>query len=107
MNVGVTERFKGKWFLDTVEMFFRYVRQELVDPLRNSMRWIAFGLLGGLFMAIGIVLVALGGLRLLQSSAMPFSGGWSWVPYLAITVIGSGVVALVFSRISRGSSLGR
>lgn len=105
--MGVTERFKGKWFLETVDMLFRYVRQELVDPLRNSLRWIAFGLLGGVFMLIGLVLVAVGGLRILQSSALPFDGGWSWVPYLLVTLVGVAVVAFVFSRISRGDVSGK
>lgn len=101
------ENFRGKWFLDTVDLFFRYVRQQLVDPLHNSVRWIAFGLLGGLFMLLGLVLVAIGGLRVLQSSILPFDGAWSWVPYLLITLIGLSIVAFVFSRISRGDLSGR
>ena len=103
----MAERFKGKWILDSIEMLFRYIRQELVDPLRHSLRWVAFGLLGGLFMLLGIVLLALGGLRLLQSSFLPFSGGWSWVPYLVIVLIGVAVVGLVYSRISRGTVAGK
>lgn len=81
-------------------MLFGYVRQELVDPVRNAIRWIGFGLLGGLLMMIGYVFMALGTLRLLQSF-LPFTGPWSWVPYLVVAVVGLGGVVLVFSRISR------
>jgi hypothetical protein len=95
------ERFVGTWFLGSVDMLFGYVRQELVDPLRNSLRWIAFGLLGGLFVLIGATMVAIGALRLLQSAGLPFQGGWSWVPYLVVTVAGIIAVTLTLSRISR------
>jgi hypothetical protein len=84
-------------------MLFGYVRQELVDPLRNAARWIGFGLLGGLLMMIGYVFVAIGALRLLQSESLPLDGSWSWVPYLAVSLVGLLGVAVTFSRISRRS----
>ena len=82
-------------------MLFRYVRQELVDPLRNAVRWIGFGLLGGVLMMIGYVFAAIGALRLLQSEALPLDGPWSWVPYLVVALIGLAGVVVTFSRISR------
>jgi hypothetical protein len=97
------ERIPTQWFFESVEMLFGYVRQELVDPLRNAVRWVGFGLLGGLLMLIGLVFVAVGSLRLLQSSLLPFDGAWSWVPYLAVSLVGVVGVALTFSRISRRS----
>lgn len=98
----VFERVPTKWFFESVEMLYRYVRQELVDPLRNALRWVGFGLLGGLFTIIGAGFTSLGLLRLLQSDVVPFDGAWSWVPYLAVAVVGVLLVALAFSRISRG-----
>jgi hypothetical protein len=97
------ERIPTQWFFESVEMLFGYVRQELVDPLRNAVRWVGFGLLGGVLMLIGLVFVAVGSLRLLQSSLLPFDGAWSWVPYLAVSLVGVVGVALTFSRISRRS----
>jgi len=97
----VFERLPTQWFFESVEMLFGYVRQELVDPLRNAIRWIGFGLVGGLLMMIGYVFVAVGALRLLQSDSLPFDGAWSWVPYLAVSVVGILGVATTFSRISR------
>jgi len=99
----VFERLPTQWFFDSVETLYRYVRQELVDPLRNAVRWVGFGLLGGIFSLIGFTFVFLGLLRLLQSDLVPLDGGWSWVPYLAVAVGGAIVVMLTLSRISRGS----
>lgn len=101
----VFERLPTQWFFDSVEMLYRYVRQELVDPLRNAVRWVGFGLLGGFVSLIGFVFVFVGVLRLLQSDLVPFDGGWSWVPYLATALLGAVVVALTFSRIA-GRDLG-
>ena len=97
------DRLSTNWFFESVEMLFGYVRQELVDPLRNAARWIAFGLLGGLLMILGYMFVAIGALRLLQSDLVPLDGGWSWVPYLAVSVAGIVGVVLTFARISRRS----
>ena len=63
----VFERLPTQWFFDSVEMLFRYVRQELVDPLRNAVRFVGFGLLGGVFLLIGFTFASMGLLRLLQS----------------------------------------
>lgn len=103
----VFERLPTQWFFDSVEMLYRYVRQELVDPLRNAARWVGFGLLGGFFSLIGFVFVFVGLLRLLQSDLVPLDGGWSWVPYLAVAGGGAIVVIFTLSRISRGGLGGR
>lgn len=91
------------WLVDGAEMLYRYVRQELVDPLRNAFRWVGFGILGGLFILLGSVFIALGVLRLLQSPRLPFVGGWSWAPYLIVSFVGLLTVFVVFSRSSRGN----
>ena len=67
------DRLSTNWFFESVEMLFGYVRQELVDPLRNAARWIAFGLLGGLLMILGYMFVAIGALRLLLSDLVPLT----------------------------------
>ena len=103
----VFERLPTQWFFDSVEMLFRYVRQELVDPLRNAVRFVGFGLLGGVLLLIGFTFASMGLLRLLQSDLVPLDGGWSWVPYLAVAVIGSLLVLFTFSRISRRDLGGR
>ncbi len=80
---------------EVVDLVIAYARQETVGPLRGVGRWILWGLVSMAFVSVGMVLVALGSLRLIQDIAgSAFSGGFSWVPY-AITVALSGVVVAV------------
>ena len=69
-----------------------YVKQETVEPIKGIGRKVAFGIAGSLLLSIGLVLLALGGLRALQTeTGTTFDGNWSWAPYL-ITLIGTVVV---------------
>ena len=69
-----------------------YVKQETVEPIKGIGRKVAFGIAGSLLLSIGLVLLALGGLRALQTeTGTTFTGNWSWAPYL-ITLIGTVVV---------------
>lgn len=76
------------------QLLVAYARQETVDPLRGLGRYLGFGLGGSLLMGLGVILVVLGGLRLLQTETESvFDGNWSWAPYafgfvLALVVIG-------------------
>ena len=79
-----------------------YARQETIEPIKGLGRFVAFGLAGSLVMGIGLVLLALGGLRALQTeTGDTFAGNWSWVPYL-ITLAGCMLVGgLALSRAGR------
>ena len=69
-----------------------YVKQETVEPVKGLGRQLAFGLAGSLLLSIGLVLLALGGLRALQTeTGTTFEDSWSWAPYL-ITLAGTVVV---------------
>ena len=62
-----------------------YVKQETVEPVKGLGRVVAFGVAGSLFLSIGVVLLALSGLRALQSeTGTTFDGNWSWAPYLIV-----------------------
>jgi hypothetical protein len=82
-----------------------YAKQETIDPLKGVGRYLGFGLAGSLLMGIGLVLVALAGLRALQTeTGTTFTGNWSWAPYF-ITVAGTAIViALAASRIGKGGA---
>ncbi|MCX7621206.1 MAG: hypothetical protein N2037_10235 [Acidimicrobiales bacterium] len=60
-----------------------YARQETLDPLKNLGSYLKFGLSGALFVAIGVLFVALAILRGLQQVALLSTGWWWWVPYVA------------------------
>jgi hypothetical protein len=69
-----------------------YVKQETVEPIKGLGRKVAFGVAGSLLLSIGLVLLALGGLRALQTeTGTTFHGNWSWAPYL-ITLAGTVIV---------------
>lgn len=69
-----------------------YFRQEAVDPLKRLLVWLGFGLAGGILLCTGLVLLALAGLRALQTeTGGHLAGSLSWTPY-AIVLAGVLVV---------------
>ena len=69
-----------------------YMKQETVEPIKGLGRRAAFGIAGSVFLSIGLALLALGGLRALQTeTGTTFTGNWSWAPYL-ITLAGTVIV---------------
>jgi len=87
---------------DIVETVRAYVMQETVDPLRGVGRFIGFGLLGAVFIALGTGLLLLSLLRFLQTREVhAFHGTWSFVPYLITLVPCVAFIALAISRIGK------
>ena len=81
-----------------------YAKQETIEPIKGLGRYAAMGLAGSVFLAIGLVLLTLGGLRALQTeTGDTFDGSWSWAPYL-ITLVGTAVVILLVLRGTRKRS---
>jgi hypothetical protein len=83
------------------ELVLAYLKQETTEPLKSLWRVIAFGIAGSLLIGIGVVFVAIGGLRLLQDETDAFHGNWSFVPYLLMILLLFGMAALVFWRGTR------
>ena len=80
------------------ELTVTYAKQETVDPLRNVGRFVGFGIGGSFLLGIGLCLLALAGLRALQTeTGDAFDGGWSWAPYLIMTAV-LGLIAAVVAR---------
>ncbi|CAB4608625.1 unannotated protein [freshwater metagenome] len=89
---------------DLWDLLVAYARQETIDPLRNIGRYLAFGVGGMIVITLGVFLLGLSGLRALQTQTGDvFVGFWSWVPYLIVALVFSGLVALAISRIGKGS----
>ncbi|MBM3730174.1 MAG: hypothetical protein FJW44_05065 [Actinobacteria bacterium] len=87
---------------EIVDMVVAYARQETVEPLRGAGRWILWGVVSMVLVSAGMVLVALGLLRLVQDlSSDAFDGAWSFVPYIFGTVFAVVVVGVGLSQMRR------
>ena len=70
-----------------------YAKQETLEPIKGLGRYAAFGVVGSVLVGIGVVLLAVGVLRVLQTeTGDTFDGGWSWVPYV-LTLLACALVA--------------
>jgi lysylphosphatidylglycerol synthetase-like protein (DUF2156 family) len=75
------------------ELVVAYLKQETVEPVKGLGRFLAFGVAGSLLLGIGLTLLAIAGLRALQTETTThFTRNLSWVPY-AITLVACFVVA--------------
>lgn len=85
-----------------------YAKQETLGPLRGLGRFVLFGLLGSTFLAIGLAVLLLAGLRALQDeTGRTFAGNWSWAPYLLTAAAAVVVAGLAGWRIVRGPAARR
>jgi hypothetical protein len=98
-----TKRDQGSQINEAVELVKAYARQETIGPLRNTGRFLGFGVAGAFLLGIGLLMLLLGVLRLLQTETDAFDGTWSFVPYLIVFVLCAAIVALAISRIRKGS----
>jgi hypothetical protein len=88
---------------DLKDLLVAYAKQETVDPLRNLGRFLGFGLGGVVLLLLGTLFLSLSALRALQTQTGDvFDGFWSWVPYVIVLLVLSGLAALSVSRISKG-----
>lgn len=88
---------------DLWDLLVAYTRQETLQPLRNIGRYLFFGVGGMIVITTGVFLLCMSALRALQTQTNGvFDGAWSWVPYLVVALVVSGLVVFAFSRIGRG-----
>lgn len=86
------------------DLLVAYAKQETVTPLKNVGRYLAWGLAGSVLVTTGVVLLALSGLRALQTeTGSTFTGNLSWIPYL-IVLAGLLVVAAIAAKAIQGRS---
>jgi hypothetical protein len=68
--------------LELRDLVVAYFRQETIVPLQRLGRYVGFGVAGALLLGTGVILLAVGALRLLQTeTGSTFHGNWSWAPY--------------------------
>jgi hypothetical protein len=88
---------------DAFKLTIDYLKQEALAPLKGLGRFVAWGLAGSLAIAVGILLLLVGGLRLLQDeTGTALTGDWSWAPYFAVSLVGLAVAGVAGWRITAG-----
>jgi hypothetical protein len=87
---------------ELVDLVIAYAKQETIGPLRSLWRFVVFGALGALSMAIGGFLLSLALVRALQSELSgPLGGNLSWVPYLGGIVVALAIVVAAVLAMAR------
>lgn len=67
------------------ELLVAYFKQETVVPLKKLGKYVAMGVAGSLMLGLGVLFLALSGLRALQTeTGDAFDGNWSWAPYAIV-----------------------
>lgn len=76
-----------------------YAKQEIRDPVKGLGTYLLWGSISMLLIGLGAVLLAIGGLRALQTeTGSTFTGSLTWVPYL-IVLVGAAIVLAVVAWI--------
>lgn len=79
------------------ELTISYAKQETIDPLRSTGRWVGYGVGGSFLLALGFAMIGLAGLRALQTETGDvLDGTLSWAPYVIVTAV-LGVTAVLFA----------
>lgn len=91
------------------ELVVAYAKQETIEPLKGVGRYLRNGTLGALLMGFGIMFLAIGALRALQTETDEhFTGNWSIAPYVIVIValaIIAGLSAAVASNAVKKKNL--
>jgi len=88
---------------DAFQLTVDYLKQETVQPIKGLGRFLYMGIAGSFFLAGGILLILIGILRLLQTeTGTALTGDLSWVPYVAVMVLGIAVIVVAAWRITAG-----
>lgn len=91
---------------DTLQLVKDYARQETLGPLRGWLRYVGYGVTGAAVLGIGLIVLALGVLRLLQTETSAFSGpNTSVVAYVITLAVCVVVIVAVGWQIKRRTTL--
>jgi hypothetical protein len=89
---------------DLKDLLVDYAKQETITPLKGLGRYLGLGIPGAVLVSLGLVFLALSGLRAMQTETTVFDGRWSWAPYLIVLVGLAVAIALAVAAIKRGRS---
>jgi hypothetical protein len=102
---GVRNRSFGTLLDEFVSMVVAYAKQETLDPIKSLGRFILFGFLGALLIALGGGLLALAAIRAIQAeTGRHLTGSLTWMSYFGgLFVAGLGTTWAV-TRIMKATS---
>jgi hypothetical protein len=91
------------------ELVVAYAKQETIEPLKGVGRYVKNGTLGALLIGLGVMFLAIGALRALQTETDEhFTGNWSIMPYLIVIfglIVIAGLSAAVASKAVKKKNL--
>lgn len=89
-----TEKPVGTLLNELAGLILAYVKQETVDPIKDLLRFVVWGVAGALLLGIGGVLLVFTTIRVIQAeTGSHLTGNFTWVPYaggLLLAMIGIG-----------------
>jgi cytochrome c biogenesis protein CcdA len=93
----------GTHFNELIGLVLAYAKQETVVPIKRLGRYVAWGVGGAIFFAVGGALLTVTAVRVVQSeTGAHLHGNWSWVPYLGGALVALLGVVWAVVRIVRG-----
>lgn len=101
MCIAVPDKTPKRQAEDLKDLIVAYAKQETLDPIKQSGRFVGFGVGGALVIAIGVLFLAVGTLRMLRTEFPgTFDGNFSAFAYLIVIVL-LGAFAAAFASIAR------
>lgn len=80
-----------------------YAKQEIKDPLDGLFSTVLWGVVTMVLMGLGCTLLAIGGLRALQTeTGSTFTGNLTWAPYGIVLAVAMVVLGLVGTIVTKG-----
>jgi hypothetical protein len=89
---------------DVIEFVKAYAKQETLGPLKGVGRWLAFGAAAAFVMALGLMIMLLGVLRLVQTEwDRAASGSLSWLAYLITFIVTVVLLIVTLLRVKKST----
>jgi len=84
------------------QLIVAYAKQETIEPIKGLARFVGYGVLGSICLAIGLTFLLLATLRALQTeTGSSMQGHLSWIPYLVTVAVGAIVAGLAGMQITK------
>lgn len=102
---GATGRGTSAAGREFIGLVIDYAKQETLGPLKDLLRFVAFGVAGSVALSVGVVVLVVALLRALQTeTGTTFGGNLSWLPYVMSGAAAVLVAALAGWRITKGAA---